>query len=104
MCSVVQELVFPGVLQARLTVACIVWQPDLTLCRALGAQNVLHCIKKYVIVFQGGAVKRTPYTSTSGCSDNTSSHCCAQVGVRDDAKCEADLFVQEVDGGRVRDE
>ncbi len=45
-CSVLQEVVFPSVLQARLTVACIVWQPDLTLCRG-GAQNLLHCIKKY---------------------------------------------------------
>ncbi len=57
-----------------------------------------------MIVFQGGAVKGSPFTSTLGCSDDTSSHCCAQVGVRDDGMCEADLFVQEVDGGRVRDE
>ena len=30
-------------------------------------------------------------------------HCaCPQVDVRDDGMCEADLFVQEVDGGRIR--
>lgn len=29
-------------------------------------------------------------------------YACPQVDVRNDGMCEADLFVQEVDGGRIR--